>query len=194
MITSKNVTMVYKVLNNVGLSRTKNLAASNFGRFLQTTVMSEIDFSHSNMYTSFKTPSSLHAAITICSYRSNAIWSRTGTHLPKCNPESELLVIHFRDSSQRYPTQEKKYEFEQDLEKLKKKIVFNHDVQEYKSCKPRRENVQERGPSEDVVEDFDSILQDEQILFGPFRNFRKVFERGSLQKVVLMVVPRKKHL
>jgi hypothetical protein len=63
--------MVYKVLNNVVLSRAKNLAASNFGRLRQTTVKSEIDFSHSNMYTLSKTLCSLHAAITICSYRSN---------------------------------------------------------------------------------------------------------------------------
>ncbi|KAH0813380.1 hypothetical protein GEV33_009411 [Tenebrio molitor] len=62
--------MVYKVLNNVVLSRAKNLAASNFGRFRQTTVMSEIDFSPANIYTSFITLCSLHAAISICSYRS----------------------------------------------------------------------------------------------------------------------------
>jgi hypothetical protein len=57
--------MLYKILSNVVLSRAKNLAASNFGRFLQTTVMSEIDLSPFDMYTSLITLSSLHAVITI---------------------------------------------------------------------------------------------------------------------------------
>jgi hypothetical protein len=68
MFTNKNGV---QSLKQRGLVESKEPRSFEFWTVSATTVKSEIDFSHSNMYILSKTLSSLHASITICSYRSN---------------------------------------------------------------------------------------------------------------------------
>jgi hypothetical protein len=59
-------------------------------------------------------------------------------------------------------------------------LVSDQEVQMYERTKRRRQDVQERGPSKNVVECFDGILQGEQVVFGLFGNFQNVLDGGAL--------------